>query len=43
MTPETRKNCPNMIESLFLDDRTHELQKKVNDKLVEVGKEYAEE
>ena len=33
---------PNMIESLFLDDRTHELQKKVNDKLVEVGKEYAE-
>ena len=27
---------PNMIESLFLDDRTHELQKKVNDKLVEV-------
>ena len=33
---------PNMIESLFLDDRTHELQQKVNDKLVEVGKEYAE-
>ena len=33
---------PNIIESLFLDDRTHELQKKVNDKLVEVGKEYAE-
>ena len=32
---------PNMIESLFLDDRTHELQKKVNDKLVEVGKKYA--
>ena len=33
---------PNKIESLFLDDRTHELQQKVNDKLVEVGKEYAE-
>ena len=33
---------PNMIESLFLDDRTHELQQKVNDKLVEVGKKYAE-
>ncbi|HIE73054.1 MAG TPA: universal stress protein [Flavobacteriales bacterium] len=33
---------PNRIESLFLDDRTHELQQKVNDKLVEVGKEYAE-
>ena len=32
---------PNMIESLFLDDRTHELQQKVNDKLVEIGKEYA--
>ena len=32
----------NMIESLFLDDKTHELQQKVNDKLVEVGKEYAE-
>jgi nucleotide-binding universal stress UspA family protein len=23
---------PNKIESLFLDDRTHELQQKVNDK-----------
>lgn len=34
---------PNKIESLFLDDRTHELQQKVNDKLVEVGKEYTEE
>ena len=34
---------PNMIESLFLDDRTHELQQKVNDKLVEVGKKYAAE
>ena len=33
---------PNRVESLFLDDRTHELQQKVNDKLVEVGKEYAE-
>lgn len=33
----------NMIESLFLDDKTHELQKKVNDKLVEVGKKYAAE
>ena len=33
---------PNKIESLFLDDRTHELQQKVNDKLVEVGKKYAE-
>ena len=29
------------IESLFLDDKTHELQQKVNDKLVEVGKQYA--
>ena len=33
----------NMIESLFLDDKTHELQKKVNDKLVEVGKKYSAE
>ena len=33
---------PNRLESLFLDDRTHELQQKVNDKLVELGKEYAE-
>ena len=33
----------NMIESLFLDDKTHELQQKVNDKLVEVGKKYATE
>ena len=31
------------IESLFLDDKTHELQQKVNDKLVEVGKKYATE
>ena len=31
------------IESLFLDDKTHELQQKVNDKLVEVGKQYAAE
>ena len=31
------------IESLFLDDKTHELQQKVNDKLVEVGKKYAAE
>lgn len=30
------------IESLFLDDKTHELQQKVNQKLVEVGKDYAE-
>tara|TARA_Y100001934_G_C12122839_1_gene664031 strand:- start:32 stop:910 length:879 start_codon:yes stop_codon:yes gene_type:complete len=29
------------IESLFLDDKTHELQQKVNQKLVEVGKDYA--
>ena len=33
---------PNKIESLFLDDKTHELQQKVNEKLVEVGKDYAE-
>ena len=33
----------NMIESLFLDDKTHELQQKVNDKLVEIGKKYAAE
>ena len=33
---------PNRIESLFFSDRTYELQQKVNDKLVEVGKEYAE-
>ena len=33
---------PNRLESLFLDDRTHELQQKVNDKLVEVGEGYAE-
>ena len=31
------------IESLFLDDKTYELQQKVNDKLVEVGKKYAAE
>ena len=31
------------IESLFLDDKTHELQQKVNDKLMEVGKKYAAE
>ena len=31
----------NRIEALFLDDKTHELQQKVNDKLVEVGKQYA--
>ena len=31
------------IESLFLDDKTHELQQKVNDKLVEVGKQNAAE
>ncbi|MEE2700425.1 MAG: universal stress protein [Bacteroidota bacterium] len=33
---------PSKIESLFLDDKTHELQQKVNKKLVEVGKDYAE-
>ena len=33
---------PSKIESLFLDDKTHELQQKVNQKLVEVGKDYAE-
>jgi len=33
---------PNMIESLFLDDKTHELQQKVNDKLAQLGEEYAE-
>ena len=33
---------PSKIESLFLDDKTHELQEKVNQKLVEVGKDYAE-
>ena len=33
----------NRIEALFLDDKTHELQQKVNDKLVEVGKKYAAE
>ena len=32
---------PTKIESLFLDDKTHELQQKVNQKLVEVGKDYA--
>lgn len=33
---------PSKIESLFLDDKTHELQQKVNQKLVEIGKDYAE-
>ena len=33
----------NMIESLFLDDKTHELQQKVNEKLSEIGKEYSEQ
>ena len=33
---------PNIIESLFLDDKTHELQQKVNAKLVELGESYAQ-
>jgi len=33
---------PNVIESLFLDDKTHELQQKVNEKLEEVGESYSE-
>lgn len=33
---------PSKIESLFLDDKTHELQQKVNERLAEVGKDYAE-
>ena len=33
---------PNVIESLFLDDKTHELQQKVNEKLKEVGESYSE-
>ena len=32
----------NVIESLFLNDKTHELQQKVNEKLKEVGESYSE-
>ena len=31
-----------MIESLFVDDKSHELQQKVNQKLIEIGKEYGD-
>jgi len=31
----------NVIESLFLNDKTHELQQKVNEKLAEVGESYS--
>ena len=30
----------NMIQSLFLDDNSHELQKKINKKLIEIAEEY---
>jgi len=30
----------NMMQSLFLDDNSHELQKKVNEKLLEIAEEY---
>ena len=30
----------NMIQSLFLDDNSHELQKKVNEKLIKIADEY---
>ena len=32
----------NVIESLFLNDKTHELQQKVNEKLAELGESYSE-
>ena len=31
----------NIMQSLFLDDKSHELQKKVNDRLLEIAKEYS--
>ena len=31
---------PSMMESLFMDDKTHELQHKVNERLQEIGDEY---
>jgi nucleotide-binding universal stress UspA family protein len=30
----------NMMQSLFLDDKSHELQQKVNEKLLEIAEEY---
>ena len=32
----------NIMQSLFIDDNSHELQKEVNKKLIEIAKEYTE-